>query len=158
MARFERRAVLQSIENPRIAEAQQRSALADRLQAFGEVGLKSYKDMRLSQARKEAGQTEVRAGVAPELKSESTLYGKQFNKIMLQSHAAETRNAWTRRLNELSLEHPNDVVAFSERANAYTSELLNSVHLKCANLPALIWMPAWIITRMAYGQGRLKKI
>ena len=126
MARFEQQRVLQSIANPRTGEAQGTLAVADTLQAFGKWGMEQYKQMRVQSAEEEALAVEPSAQ-APALRSDMTLTGQAYNKIVLAGHTAAVKNDYTKRIVELQAQYEKDPQGFVNAATAYKAEMLNQV-------------------------------
>ncbi len=137
MARYQRQQALGSIANPRTSEAQATMQLADTLQQFGQFGMERYAQHRMDAAKESAGEADIKAGEELELLSNQTMYGRQYNQLVKQAYSAATRNDYTKSLNQLSLEHPNDIAAFESAADAYTAETLNSAPMEMRNFMKL---------------------
>lgn len=125
MAKFEQQARLGGIQNPRLAEAQTRSTLADSLQSFSQYSIDKYRQGRLQATQEEALQADYSS---PEMRSEANETGRLYNEIVQAGHLASIKNDYTKRIGELALEHEADPTALEAKLKAYKSETLNNAH------------------------------
>ena len=129
MAKFERRAVLQSIQNPNLEAAQATERLRESFSKARDFGLITREYQRVEEAKAAAAEQEYVPGAPLGNLSPSTSYGRAFNQANEAGYIAATKNAYMDKLDQLSRQYADNPDGFTKTADAYRKSMIQ-------NLPA----------------------
>jgi hypothetical protein len=127
MARYERRSVLESIQNPFTEYARAAEETQANWNRIEKTALTAYEAQRVQQAKEEAGELQYKPGDELEKRTELTATGRAFNEVSTAGYVASVKNQYTARLDQLYLENKNDPAKFKNSSDAYLKGLLNNV-------------------------------
>lgn len=125
MARFQRNF---NIDTSQVStgKSQAFESLASSLQGFSGQARRIGSAFTAQEATRDAGQVEP-STEAPETRSPATVYGRNYNRIVLEGHLAATQNAYNSSLGELAQKHGNDPLTYAESAQAIRGEFVSNV-------------------------------
>lgn len=97
--------------------------LAQRLGSFANTLQEEHRAQRIRDAQADAAKADPRK---LELKNNDTVYGAEYNRIAKQAYLANMRNDYSRNLQRIATENPDNPVAYLEKTQAYRSEMMNN--------------------------------
>lgn len=125
MPRFNRNYALNT-SMPDTGQSAAYQRLASSLDGFISRANQVGSRLSIEQAKRDAGEVKP-SEEAPELRSPLSVYGRNYNAIVLEGHLAETQNAYRKQLSEIADANPADPLAFQKGRDEIRGKVLSGV-------------------------------